>query len=110
MFLQSTIVTTEVDDTIHYLSPASPISPRSMHEGDFIYESPSFMRLLEQFGRVDEYASTESSTVSCIEPELQRTLAFVRPEAMQYQDVIVRAITEGGFSIIRVNITNYLLY
>lgn len=68
------------------------------------------MRLLEQFGRVDEYATTESSTVSCVEPELQRTLAFVRPEAMQYQDVIVRAVTEAGFSIIRVNryITNDL--
>ncbi|XP_022905236.1 nucleoside diphosphate kinase homolog 5-like [Onthophagus taurus] len=84
-------------DTIHYLSPVSPLSPRSVYEGDVDY-----LKLIEPKPKYlpISISSISSSTISCVEPHLQRTIAIVKPEAMVYQDVVLRAITNAGFSYI----------
>lgn len=87
------------------MSPVSPLSVRTEHEGGiYDYTSPEFMKMLHDIGPRDgDEISFETSYVSCVEPELQRTIAIVRPDAMQYEDVIMRAVHEVGFSIIRVS-------
>lgn len=61
------------------------------------------MHLVKDIRGADE-GSFETSIISCVEPELQRTIAIVKPEAMPYEDVVLRAINESGFSIIHVNL------
>ncbi|XP_018320118.1 nucleoside diphosphate kinase homolog 5-like [Agrilus planipennis] len=87
------------DDEIHYLSPISPVSPLSDDEGIFPieYKTPTILRLLRELPP----ARTISSSVSCIEPLLQRTLAIIKPEAMQYKETVLRAIRDAGFTVIR---------
>lgn len=94
--------TTTLDDTVHYLSPVSPMSARTVNEGDHIYDTSAFMYLLEEFGKGRAYSTTETSSVSCEEMDYQRTLAIVKPEAMKYQDAIQRKILDSGFSVIQV--------
>lgn len=110
--LKCSLYSNPVDDTVHYMSPASTsrISPRTVDEGDlygYVYKSPSFMHYLHALGKAPE-ASYISSSISCVEPEMQRTLAIVKPEYMKYEDVIMRAINEAGFTIIRVSTTTIL--
>ncbi|KAF5275823.1 hypothetical protein FQR65_LT04061 [Abscondita terminalis] len=90
------------DSAMHYISPASmsPLSDMSDFEGvpgAYFYKSPSFMRFLHEYGK--ETVSI-SSTISCVEPEIQRTLAIVKPDAMKYEDVILRAINQAGLFIL----------
>ncbi|KAJ8911579.1 hypothetical protein NQ315_016116 [Exocentrus adspersus] len=86
-------------DTIHYLSPATSNTVRTECEGDFLYEQfVEFRTALPP--ATPDYGSTTSSTISCGEPELQRTLAIVKPEAMKYKDVVLRAITESGLKVV----------
>lgn len=84
-------------DTIHYLSPAT--TARTVCEGDFDYGvfSPYYGKM-----SIPPY-STESS-ISCEEPRLQRTVAIIKPEAMMYKDVVLKAIVDKGFSIVNVSI------
>lgn len=91
-----------MDDTVHYLSPVSALSARTVNEGDHMYDPAAFVYLLEEFGKGRTYTNTTSS-ISCEELDLQRTLAIVKPEAMKYQDVIQRKILDSGFTIIQVN-------
>lgn len=89
------------DDTVHYMSPVSPLSDRSSYEGDYDY----YRHLYNLHGRGKEESHDDGSlgtesTVSCHIPELQCTVAIIKPEAMQYEDVVIRAVKEAGFSII----------
>ncbi|XP_074042872.1 nucleoside diphosphate kinase homolog 5 [Leptinotarsa decemlineata] len=53
------------------------------------------------FPPVDDYAGTSTaSSISCHEPELQRTLAIIKPDGLQYKDVVLRAINEAGLKIL----------
>lgn len=61
------------------------------------------MDTIIQTKEVDE-VSFVTSYISCIEPQLQRSVAIVRPDAMVYEDVILRAVNEVGFSIIQVSV------
>ncbi|KAG5877455.1 hypothetical protein JTB14_026509 [Gonioctena quinquepunctata] len=86
-------------DTVHYLSPATTPADTE-YEGDLFYQH--FVRVhtrFEQPGAFD-YASSSSTTVSCDEPDLQRTLAIIKPDALQYKDVVLRAINEAGLKIL----------
>jgi nucleoside diphosphate kinase len=80
-------------DTIHYLSPVT--TARTVYEGDFDYS-----RFVPFLGGLSLPAFSTESTISCEEPGLQRTLAIIKPEAMIYKDVVLKAIVDKGFSII----------
>lgn len=74
-------------------------------EGDLLYEQ--YIAFQDELvTRPPDYtnSSKSSSTISCNEPDLQRTLAIIKPEAMKYKDVIIRAIKEAGLKIINVSI------
>lgn len=86
--------------TIHYLSPAS-LSIRTVHEGDYDYQD--FLVPIHE----EEISTT--SYMSCIEPEYQRTIAIIKPEAMIYKDVIMRALFFAGFNIMHVSLQKYKL-
>ncbi|KAJ8939158.1 hypothetical protein NQ314_011208 [Rhamnusium bicolor] len=88
-----------LDDTVHYLSPATTNTARTECEGDFYYQQFfGYQPLLPPPS--PGYVSSITSTISCEEPELQRTLAIIKPEAMKYKDVVLRAINEAGFKIL----------
>ncbi|KAI4457723.1 nucleoside diphosphate kinase [Holotrichia oblita] len=89
---------TTLDDTVHYMSPVSPMTARSDYEG---YHTIDYLQFLPPTIGQEDSSTYKSSTISCIEPELQRTVAIVKPDAMKYEDVVVRAINEVGFSIIQ---------
>ncbi|XP_018567234.1 nucleoside diphosphate kinase homolog 5-like [Anoplophora glabripennis] len=88
-----------LQDTVHYLSPATSNTARTEYEGDFLYDQFVEFRATLPPPSPD-YESTVSSTISCVEPELQRTLAIIKPEAIKYKDVVLRAINESGLKII----------
>lgn len=94
----------EVDDyenTVHYISPATMSSTNiSIYEEEpgYNYESPSFMKFLHSYEKDTEVTLT--SLVSCDESGLQRTLAIVKPDAVKYENVIIRAIQESGLFIL----------
>ncbi|GJQ68928.1 hypothetical protein Trydic_g6115 [Trypoxylus dichotomus] len=95
--MDTDVTTTTLDDTVHYMSPVSPLSGRTDYEGD---QDLDYFQFLKPTMRQDESSTYKSSTISCLEPELQRTIAIVKPDAMVYEDVVVRAINEAGFSTI----------
>ncbi|KAK5649662.1 hypothetical protein RI129_000691 [Pyrocoelia pectoralis] len=89
-------------DTVHYISPASmsAISDKSTtHEeyDTYQYSSPTFMKELHEY---DLQSGSYSVSTSGGEPQLQRTLAIVKPEAVHYEDVILRAIANAGIKLI----------
>ncbi|XP_057670911.1 nucleoside diphosphate kinase homolog 5-like [Diorhabda carinulata] len=85
-------------DTVHYLSPATTPAVTEL-EGDLYYQH--FVDFQPPLGPPQpDYASSSESTISCKEPELQRTLAIIKPEAIQFRDVVVRAIYESGIKIL----------
>lgn len=88
-----------LNDTVHYMSPVSPMSARSDYEGHYAID---YLQFLPPTVGQEDSSTYKSSTVSCIEPDLQRTVAIVKPDAMKYEDVVVRAINDAGFSIIQV--------
>ncbi|KAJ8962219.1 hypothetical protein NQ318_018191 [Aromia moschata] len=87
-----------LDDTIHYLSPATTGTARTEVEGDFYRQfleyRPSFPPALPDYG------SSISSSISCEEPDLQRTIAIIKPEAIKYKDVVLRTINASGLRIV----------
>ncbi|XP_050300698.1 nucleoside diphosphate kinase homolog 5-like [Anthonomus grandis grandis] len=98
-------------DTIHYLSPASTIdAARTEHEGDLDYQQFYISPLYHQAGghldHVDDdglqspISGTTTSSISCDENTLQRTVAIIKPEAMYYKDVTLRAIRAAGLKIV----------
>ncbi|KAB0800132.1 hypothetical protein PPYR_08012 [Photinus pyralis] len=93
-----------VDEVVHYLSPASmsvisdKTATQEEYYGAYDYASPTFMQQLHEYG-LHTIASYTAST-SFVPSELQRTLAIVKPEAIHYQDVILRAIEYAGIKII----------
>jgi hypothetical protein len=78
------------------LSPVT--TARTVYEGDFDYS-----RFVPFLGGLSLPAFSTESTISCEEPGLQRTLAIIKPEAMIYKDVVLKAIVDKGFSIIGVS-------
>ncbi|XP_017772057.1 PREDICTED: uncharacterized protein LOC108559327 [Nicrophorus vespilloides] len=86
-------------NTMHYLSPMSPLSARTVHEGDY-YDYMEFLIEPLEKGPLPELSTISSSYISCVEPELQRTIAIIKPEAMCYKYVVLRAINEVGFQIV----------
>lgn len=98
----TTTLSEQTGGTVHYISPASPLSIRTVNEGDYYYYD--YRTYFKYFPlEAPKILSVPSSSISCVEEELQRTLAIVRPHAMVYQDVILRAIFEAGFAFIHVN-------
>ena len=94
-----------LDDTVHYMSPASSISDRTVDEGDYrVYEKYLQLPIFE---KPREYSSYSSSTISCEEMELQRTVLIVKPDAMVYEDVVLREVFQVGFTIVDVISFNY---
>ncbi|CAH0559144.1 unnamed protein product [Brassicogethes aeneus] len=91
------VCVTVTRDTIHYLSPASTAS-KSINEGDF-FDYHDFIPP-EIFLPIGTYPSSSSTSISCVEPTLQRTICIIKPEAMEYKDVVLRAVTEEGLHII----------
>ncbi|KAJ8973949.1 hypothetical protein NQ317_013389 [Molorchus minor] len=87
-----------LDDTIHYLSPATTRSDITELEGDFYRQFLEFRPPLPR--PIPSYGSSISSTISCVEEPLQRTIAIIKPEAMRYKDVVLRTINESGLRII----------
>lgn len=73
-------------------------------EGDLFYQQYVAFRE-ELITHPPDYSSTSRSTtsISCDDQELQRTLAIVKPDALKYRDVVVRAIKEAGFKILNVS-------
>jgi len=45
-------------------------------------------------------STPSTSYLSVVEPELLNTIAIIKPDAMQYKDVVLRAISQAGFQII----------
>lgn len=89
------------DDTIHYLSPASSRSVL----GD------SLQQLTKKCicGHPSCECFEESVKLTVISSEyeqenLERTLAIIKPEAVHYEDVIIRRIIKEGFRILSVTI------
>nr|CAH7740003.1 unnamed protein product [Callosobruchus chinensis] len=92
-------------DTVHYLSPATTITAaRTEYEGDLAYQ-----HLLDAFrpeaanlsiGDLRSTLSSVSTKLGCEDALPQRTLAIVKPEAMKYQDVVLRAVKEAGLKIL----------
>nr|CAI5858078.1 unnamed protein product [Callosobruchus analis] len=92
-------------DTVHYLSPATTVTAaRTEYEGDLAYQ-----HLLDAFrpeaadlsiGDLRSTLSSVSTELECEDALPQRTLAIVKPEAMKYQDVVLRAVKEAGLKIL----------
>ncbi|KAF5305453.1 hypothetical protein FQA39_LY01544 [Lamprigera yunnana] len=94
------------EDTIHYITPATScdisIASELGEEEEgicMLHEIPCLYKLFETYEK-EPSESLVSSTISCIEPEIQRTLAIIKPDAVKYQDAILRAITEAGLYIL----------
>ncbi|CAH1104603.1 unnamed protein product [Psylliodes chrysocephalus] len=96
----STIQDSRAKGTIHYLSPATTRTVTEL-EGDLYYQQfvefhpPSILPVPPA-----EYASSSESSISCREAELQRTLAILKPDAIKFKDVVIRAINESGLKIL----------
>ncbi|KAF7282957.1 hypothetical protein GWI33_001640 [Rhynchophorus ferrugineus] len=88
-------------DTIHYISPASTTA-RTEHEGDFDYQRFYVSPLVDdqELCKPRTSVSSSSTSISCEENVLQRTIAIIKPEAMEFKDVVLRAIDKGGLKII----------
>ncbi|EEZ98594.1 nucleoside diphosphate kinase homolog 5 [Tribolium castaneum] len=80
-------------DTIHYLSPVT--TARTLCEGDFDYGA-----FAPFYGKMSLPPYSTESSLSCEEARLQRTVAIIKPEAMVYKDVVLKAIADKGFSIV----------
>ncbi|KAL1505901.1 hypothetical protein ABEB36_005354 [Hypothenemus hampei] len=89
-------------DTVHYLSPASTAA-RTEHEGDLEYQqfflSPLYQSDVTYKPGLDTIL-TSSTSLSCEENSLQRTVAIIKPDAMCYKDVVLRAINKAGLKIV----------
>lgn len=85
-------------NTIHYLSPAT--TDRTQYEGDDNFDYKLFAPYPRNSTESD-FLSTE--TIPCEEPLLQRTIAIIKPEAMIFQDVVLKIIRNSGFTILNVN-------
>nr|AEE62199.1 unknown [Dendroctonus ponderosae] len=88
-------------DTIHYLSPASTVA-HTEYEGDLDYQqfyvSPLYHDVPYKAGLGS--TTTSSSSISCDDSTLQRTVAMIKPEALCYTDVVLRAIGKAGLKIV----------
>ncbi|CAG9823554.1 unnamed protein product [Phaedon cochleariae] len=91
-------------DTIHYLSPATTRTG-SEHEGDLSYRQfvhfrpPDFAAQQQDFDS-GSASSRSSASAACDQSEPQRTLAIVKPEAVRFKDVVLRAVWEAGLKIL----------
>lgn len=77
------------------------------YEGDLMYQQ--YITLQDELvTQPPDYQSSSrsGSSISCEEPELQRTVAIIKPDALKYKDVILRAVKEAGLKIIQVSITD----
>ncbi|CAG9826839.1 unnamed protein product [Diabrotica balteata] len=92
----------QAKDTVHYLSPATTPAVTDL-EGDIYYQQFADYELPPQ---ADHYGSSSTSTLSCKEPDLQRTLAIVKPDGMKYKDVILRAIKGAGIKMLQERIVH----
>lgn len=101
------------DDTIHYLSPASlsrgSIAGEDGRIGSFT--SLEYYRLFQtqqQYDDLGEYTSPYSggSSISIEIPQLERTLAIIKPDAVYFEDVVTRKILGEGFKILQVPFCN----
>ncbi|ENN78537.1 hypothetical protein YQE_05002, partial [Dendroctonus ponderosae] len=88
-------------DTIHYLSPASTAA-HTEYEGDLDYQqfyvSPLYHDVPYKAGLGS--TTTSSSSISCDDSTLQRTVAMIKPEALCYTDVVLRAIGKARLKIV----------
>ncbi|XP_030753092.1 nucleoside diphosphate kinase homolog 5-like [Sitophilus oryzae] len=92
----------DLPNTIHYLSPASTAA-HTICEGDFDYQDLYYLPMIHELPvtRARSTSTSSSSTsVPCEENILQRTLAIIKPEAVEFQDVVLRAVDKAGFRIV----------
>lgn len=104
MFFKIYFQETKIEDTVHYMSLATTPAVTEF-EGDFLYQQ--YIAFQDELvTNPADYTSTSrtSTSISCDEVELQRTLAIIKPEALKFKDVIIRAIKEAGLKIISVSI------
>lgn len=99
------------DSTVHYLSPASTTA-RTQCEGDFDYQQFYISPMYPQDSTYKAglgSSSSSSTSLPCDENTLQRTLAIIKPDALGYKDVVLRAINQAGLKIVNVRCFNKLV-
>lgn len=101
----------DISDTVHYITPVS-LTASSLHDEDdsphTVPPSPAFLRYLQRVEHTGEYtpvsaASSLTLTDELKVPQLERTLAIIKPQAVMYEDVVVRKILQSGFKILQVS-------
>lgn len=80
-------------------------------EGDLSYQQ--FITMNDDLIQAHVACSSSSkstSSISCYESKLQRTIAIIKPDALKYKDVVLRAVREAGMKVINVSIGTTVIF